>query len=65
MANVTYEDPDGVEEVAVDADKISDSGKVHGVRIQLEDGGYLHVPYNRLYAIRTTEQEGKVDYSST
>lgn len=65
MATVTYESPDGVEEVTVDADKISDSGKVHGVRIQLEDGGYCHVPYNRIYAIRTSEREGKVDYSST
>ena len=65
MANITYDDPDGVEAVAVDADKISDSGKVHGVRVQLDDGSYLHLPYNRLYSIRTSEEEGKVDYSSS
>ena len=63
MARITYDDPEGVETVEVDADKISDSGKVNGVRVQREDGGYLHVPYARLYSIATTEEEGKVDYS--
>lgn len=63
MARITYDDPDGVEAVEIDAEKISDSGKVHGVRIQREDGSYLHLPYARLYSIETSEKEGKVDYS--
>lgn len=63
MARITYENPDGVEAVEVDAEKISDSGKVHGVRVQLEDGGYLHLPYARLYSVEESEDEGKVDYS--
>lgn len=63
MARITYDDPDGVETVEVAAEKISDSGKVRGVRIQLGDGGYLHLPYARLYAIEESEDEGKVDYS--
>ena len=63
MARITYDAPDGVETVAVDAGKVSDSGKVRGVRIQREDGSYLHVPDTRLYAIETSEEEGKVDYS--
>lgn len=63
MAKITYDDPDGVETVEVDAGKISDSGKVHGVRVQLDDGGYLHLPYSRLYAVEESEEEGKVDYS--
>ncbi|WP_276280080.1 hypothetical protein [Halorussus caseinilyticus] len=63
MARITYDDPEGVETVEVETEKISDSGKVHGVRVQLEDGGYLHLPYARLYSIETSEEEGKVDYS--
>ncbi|WP_137284115.1 hypothetical protein [Halorussus salinisoli] len=63
MARITYDVPDGVETVETDAGKISDSGKVRGVRVQREDGSYLHLPYERLYAVETTEQEGKVDYS--
>ena len=41
---ITYDSPEGVETVEVDDGKISESGKVHGVRIQREDGSYLHVP---------------------
>ncbi|UPW01755.1 hypothetical protein M0R88_06545 [Halorussus gelatinilyticus] len=63
MATVTYDAPEGVETVEVDAEKISDSGRVHGVRVQRSGGRYLHLPYSRLYSIETTEQEGKVDYS--
>ncbi|QLG26183.1 hypothetical protein HUG10_00905 [Halorarum halophilum] len=64
MAKVVYEGPSGIEEAEVDADKISDSGKVRGVRIKLDDGSYLHVPYTRLYSIEMSEEEGQVDYSS-
>jgi nitrite reductase/ring-hydroxylating ferredoxin subunit len=63
MARITYEDPDGVEAVEVDAGKTSDSGKVHGVRVQLDDGSCLHLPYSRLYAVEMSEEEGRVDYS--
>ncbi|UPV75683.1 hypothetical protein M0R89_06365 [Halorussus limi] len=63
MARITYDDPEGVETVEVDAEKISDSGRVHGIRIRLDDDGYLHLPYSRLYSIETSEEEGKVDYS--
>ncbi|NHN60646.1 MULTISPECIES: hypothetical protein [Halorussus] len=63
MARITYEDPDGVETLEVDGGKVSESGKVRGVRVQREDGSYLHVPDTRLYAIETSEEEGKVDYS--
>ncbi|MFC4450570.1 hypothetical protein [Halorussus aquaticus] len=63
MARITYDDPDGVQTVEVGAEKISDSGKVHGVRVQLDDGSYLHLPYARLYAVEMSEEEGKVDYS--
>ncbi|WP_435177447.1 hypothetical protein [Halorussus sp. AFM4] len=62
MARITYDGPDGVQTVAVDAGKVSESGKVRGVRVQREDGSYLHVPDTRLYAIEMTEEEGKVDY---
>lgn len=64
MAEITYEGPDGVESISADAGRISDSGRVEGVRVQREDGSYLHVPDARLYAIETTEEEGKVDYAS-
>lgn len=64
MAHVVYEQPDGVAEVEVDADHISDSGKVQGVRIKLDDGSYRHLPYTRLYSIDMSEEEGQVDYSS-
>lgn len=64
MARVVYEDPDGVVEETVDADDISDSGKVAGVRLRLDDGSYLHLPYSRLYSIGMDETEGRVDYSS-
>ena len=60
MATIVYEAPDGVREVEVDAGRISDSGKVRGVRIKLEDGSYRHVPYARLYAIAESEEEGQV-----
>ena len=63
MARITYEDPDGVEAVEVDAGRVSDSGMVDGVRVQLDDGSYLHLPYARLYAVEESEEEGKVDYS--
>ena len=62
MARITYENPDGVETLEVDAGKVSESGKVRGVRVQREDGSYLHLPDSRLYAIEMTEEEGKVDY---
>lgn len=65
MATVAYEDSDGREEVRVDADQISESGKVRGVRLRLDDGRYLHIPSTRLYWIEMREEEGKVDYSSS
>ncbi|WP_224447389.1 hypothetical protein [Haloprofundus salilacus] len=64
MAYISYETPDGVAEEEVDADNISDSGKVAGVRVKVEDGSYLHIPYARVYRIRMSEEEGKVSYSS-
>ncbi|MFC4552208.1 MULTISPECIES: hypothetical protein [Halorussus] len=64
VAEITYEGPDGAESIAVDAEHVSDSGRVRGVRIQRDDGSYLHIPDGRLYAITTTEAEGKVDYST-
>lgn len=65
MANVVYDGPDGIEEQTVDADNISDSGKVQGIRINLKEEGYLHIPYSRLYRIRMSEDEGKIDYSQS
>ncbi|MFC6824524.1 hypothetical protein [Halopelagius fulvigenes] len=68
MAKIAYEDPDdpdGRAEVNVDADQISESGKVRGVRLRLDDGRYLHIPSTRVYWIEMREEEGKVDYSST
>ncbi|WP_222917718.1 hypothetical protein [Natrinema sp. SYSU A 869] len=64
MATITYDAPDGTATEEVDADHISDSGKVQGVRIRLEDEGFIHLPYTRLYWIRMSEEEGRVDYSS-
>ena len=64
MARIVYEGPDGTAEEQVDADRISDSGKVRGVRIRLDDGEYLHVPDTRIYRIRMSEEEGQVDYSA-
>ncbi|MFA9426319.1 hypothetical protein [Natronorubrum sp. A-ect3] len=64
MATIAYETPDGTAEEAVDAEHITDSGKVQGVRIRLENAGFVHVPYTRLYWIRMSEDEGSVDYSS-
>jgi hypothetical protein len=64
MAKVVYESPNGRAEVDVDADYISDSGKVDGVRLRLEDGRYLHLPNARLYSIEMSEEEGRVDYST-
>ena len=64
MALIRYETPEGDADKEVDAKKISDSGKVHGVRIKLEDKSYLHIPHTRLYSIAMSEQEGQVDYSS-
>ncbi|WP_227356270.1 hypothetical protein [Haladaptatus salinisoli] len=63
MANVVYDGPDGVHERTVDADNISDSGKVEGIRVNLKEEGYLHIPYTRLYWIHMSEGEGKMDYS--
>lgn len=65
MATIAYEGPDGLAEETVDADSITDSGKVQGVRVRLEgDAGFIHLPYTRLYWIRMTEEEGRPDYSS-
>lgn len=64
MATIVYEAPDGVAEEEVAAEKISDSGKVRGVRLKLDDGSYLHVPYVRLYSIAESEEEGQVGFSS-
>ncbi|KTG09828.1 hypothetical protein AUR64_09365 [Haloprofundus marisrubri] len=63
MATIVYESPDGIAEDEVPAENISDSGKVAGVRVK-HDEGYLHLPYGRVYSIRTSEKGGKVDYSS-
>lgn len=65
MAKIVYEEPDEVARVEVDAEDISDSGKVRGVRIRRDDGSYLHVPDTRVYAIEMSEAEGQVDYSSS
>ncbi|MFC4438803.1 MULTISPECIES: hypothetical protein [Natrialbaceae] len=65
MAKVAYEGPDGTAEETISADNITDSGKVQGIRIKLEDASYIHLPYTRLYWIRMSEEEGKVNYSST
>lgn len=62
MAKIAYEEPDGATEVEVR--NISDLGKVHGIRIKLEDGTYFHIPDTRLYSIEMSEEEGQVDYSS-
>ncbi|WP_049989557.1 hypothetical protein [Natrinema salifodinae] len=64
MAKIAYEAPDGVAEEAVDADNITDSGKVQGLRIKLEDESYIHLPYTRVYWVRMSKDEGKVSYSS-
>ena len=64
MATITYQGPDGTESEEVDAGNITDSGKVQGVRIKLEDESFIHLPYTRLYSIRMSEDEGRVDYSS-
>lgn len=64
MAKIVYDEPDDVARVEIDADDISDSGKVRGVRLRRDDGTYLHVPDTRIYSIEMTEEEGQVDYSS-
>ncbi|ELY81684.1 hypothetical protein [Natrinema gari] len=64
MATIAYESPDGTRSTEIDADQITDSGRVQGVRIRLEGEGVIHLPYTRLYWIRMSEAEGKVDYSS-
>lgn len=64
MATLAYETPDGIDEKTIDADHITDSGTVTGVRIRLEDESVLHLPYTRLYWIRMTEDEGRMDYSA-
>ena len=64
MAKIAYEGPEGTTSKDVDADKITDSGKVQGIRIKLEDESFIHLPYTRLYWIRMSEDEGKVDYSA-
>ncbi len=64
MATIAYESPDGLAEESVDADDITDSGKVRGVRVQLEDESFVHLPYARLYWVRESEDEGRIDYSS-
>lgn len=63
MATIVYAGPDGVREETVAAERISDSGKVHGVRIKREDDSYLHIPDSRLYWIAESEQEGQVGSS--
>ncbi|SER79526.1 hypothetical protein [Natrinema salaciae] len=64
MATIAYESPDGTASEKIAAENITDSGKVQGVRLRLEDGSFIHVPYTRLYWIRMSEDEGRVDYSS-
>lgn len=64
MAQIVYQGPDGIVEEEVDVGRISESGKVRGVRIK-RDGEYLHVPDARIYRIRMSEEEGQVDYSSS
>ncbi|RKD97953.1 hypothetical protein [Halopiger aswanensis] len=64
MATIAYEGPDGLAEETVDADHITDSGKVQGVRVRLADEGFIHLPYTRLYWIRMSEEEGRANYSS-
>lgn len=63
MAKIVYDGPDGTNEREIDAEAISDSGRVGGIRVNLEEDGYLHIPYTRLYWIRMSEDEGKIDYS--
>ena len=63
MATIAYEGPNGVEERDVDPENISDSGKVGGVRVRLDDESYLHIPDARLYSIAMSEEEGRVDRS--
>ncbi|WP_126661861.1 hypothetical protein [Haloterrigena salifodinae] len=63
MATIAYEGPDGTAEETVDVGNITDSGKVQGLRLKLEDG-YIHLPYTRVYWVRMSEDEGKADYSS-
>jgi hypothetical protein len=65
MAKVVYDGPDETSEREIDADNISDSGRVEGIRLNLKDEGYLHIPYTRLYWIRMSEDEGKLDYSQS
>ena len=64
MATIAYEAPDGTAEETIDADNITDSGKVQGLRVKLEDESYIHLPYTRVYWVRMTEDEGTVNYSS-
>ncbi|QCS41706.1 hypothetical protein [Natrinema versiforme] len=64
MAKIAYEGPDGTASEEVAAENITDSGKVQGVRIRLEDESFIHLPYTRVYWIRMSEEEGRVDYSS-
>ncbi|WP_408957633.1 hypothetical protein [Natrinema sp. 74] len=63
MATIAYESPDGLAEESVDAGDITDSGKLRGIRVKLDDESFIHVPYARLYWVRETEDEGRVDYS--
>lgn len=63
MAKIAYEAPDRTASEEGDADHITDSGTVQGVRVRLEDESFIHVPYTRLYWIRMSEDEGRVDYS--
>lgn len=65
MATILYAGPEGVREETVPAERISDSGKVRGVRLKLEDDGYLHVPDCRLYSIAESEEEGQVGPTRT
>lgn len=60
MATILYAGPDGAIEETVPAERISDSGKVRGVRLKLEDESYLHIPDCRLYSIAESEEEGQV-----
>jgi hypothetical protein len=63
MAKIVYDGPDGIRDQEIDADNISDSGRVEGIRLNLKEDGYIHVPYTRLYWIQMSEEEGKIDYS--
>lgn len=64
MAEIAYESPDGTMSEEIAAENITDSGKVQGIRVKLEDESFVHLPYTRLYWIRMSEDEGKVNYSS-